>query len=190
MVDIISVEKKYADETEELFSSSADDGRDCESKANSHGQPMSKPVHRRTWSNIRHAQKANYRKVGLRRRAVSDNHFRNHPLQRSQTLTATNRSHYVPSTPTVDEGIIKDADAAAVVNEFRPILDDLGEQINKIEQRFDKQLGAFHKRFEKMEKMQLTILAYIQKLSQSKTFPVQQHTPGTKIPQGMISHGI
>jgi len=185
MVDIISEEKKFTDEAEELFSSSADDGRESESKANSQqwGQPSSKPVHRRTWSNLRLAQKSSFRKVGLRNRAVSDSNYRNSLHQRSRTLTPTNRSHYVPATPHVDENINKDALAA--VRDFRPVLDDLGEQINKIEQRFDKQLGAFHKRFEKMEKMQVTILAYIQKLS-----TVQQNTPGTEIPQGLISEGI
>lgn len=188
MVDLISEEKKLADDAEELFSSSADDGRESESKANTQqwGHPSSNPVHRRTWSNLRLAQKSNFRKVGLRNRASSDN--RHYLHQRSQTLTPTYRSDYVPATPPVHENMNKDAVAA--VRDFRPVLDDLGEQINKIEQRFDKQLGAFHKRFEKMEKMQVTILAYIQKLSRGDTFQMQQNTQGTEIPRGLISEGI
>jgi len=94
----------------------------------------------------------------------------------------------LPASPAVDVGMNK-----ATVEELRSVLNGLSEQVNQVEKRFDKQLGAYHKRFEKMEQMQLTILANIRKLAMTDENPVKsmlQNSVSRKTQEDFLSEHI
>jgi len=166
MDENVSEYKKLSDEPEGISSSSADDNGETESKSNStkYGRPSRRPV----WSNSLR-KRSNFGKVGFRKpgpsRSASLNKGKRPLHERARTLMHLSHVHDLPTSPPAN--VSRNKDTVDIVAELRTVLDGLSEQINQMERRFDKQLGAFHKRFEKMEKMQLTILANIRKFSRS-----------------------
>jgi len=168
MDGIVSEEKKLSTAWAEEFTRSVSHNRKAESKSNSQvdDQPSGKPeyISRRSRS---FRKRSNFGRVGFRKqdvtRAVSvGNGSRLHRRARTMHL-----SHVLdlPASPAADVGI--DTDTVAVMEEFRSLLSGLSGQLTQVEKRLDKQLGAYHKRFEKMEQMQLKILANIRNLAKA-----------------------
>jgi len=179
MNERVNEEKKLSDNPEEL---TADDSK-------SNAEPLKPGYRRRRSSSVK--KKSNFGRVGFKkpdaRRSASAKGER--PLhRRARTLNHLSRARDLPSSTSIDT--TQDGTAMA---ELRTVLDDLSEQFSQMEQRFDKQLGAFHKRFEKMEKMQLAILTNIRELArsdESRMKPMQQEAPSTEIRQDVISKHI
>jgi len=171
MAKIVSEEKKLSGESEEDFNEPACNNRKAESKSNSQlDDQSSKPEYfsRRSRS---FRKKSNFGRIGYRKQeaawAVSVGN-RRRPHQRARTLMHLSHVNDLPASPAVDVGMNKET-----AEECRSVLKGLSDQLNEIEKRFDKQLGAYHKRFEKIEQMQLTILANIRKLVETDENPVK-----------------
>jgi len=194
MDENVSVEKKLSEESEE-YTGLVYRKRKAESKSTSHldDQPMGKPEHGSRRSRL-FRTRSNFRRVGYRKQDATKSDSadkESRPLLRAHTLMHLSPVHNLPASPAVNLSINKETEAA--IKEFRSVLSGLTEQVIQTEKRFDKQLGAYHKRFEKMEKMQLTILANIQKLAmtdQSSVKTIKQDSLNTEIKQDLISSHI
>jgi len=191
MAKIVSEEKKLSGESEEEFTGPACHSRKAESKSNSQlDDQSSKPEKfRRRSRSFR--KKSNFGRIGYRKqeatRAVSVGNGKR-PHQRARTLMHLSHVHDLPTSPAIDVGMNRET-----VEEFRSVLNGLSKHINQIEKRFDKQLGAYHKRFEKMEQMQLTILANIRKLAMTDENPVKsmlQNSVSRKTQEDFLSEHI
>merc|ERR1719285_39606 len=198
MNENVNEEKKLSDDLEEQTSTSDYDNIDADCK--SYPQPLERPsikslsysklceqpaVKARSLSTRSSSfrKKSKFGKVGIRKaatsRAASVAKDKRPVHHRASTLMHVAQVKDVPGSPNV-----KAKKEVETVDELKTVLDGLTEQFSRMEQRFDKQLGAFHKRFETMQTMQLTILAGIGKLARggdSKGKTTQQNTTGTEI---------
>jgi len=104
----------------------------------------------------------NFGKIGLRKPVVNKSMLESRkmlPLHR-RAHTLMHLSNIRSLSPSSSEGT-----NTAAKDELKRVVDNLVEQFGETEQRVEKQLAALHKRFEKMEKMQLAILSTIKKIS-------------------------
>jgi len=171
MAKIVSEEKELSGESEEEFPGLAYDNRKAESKSNSQLDDQSSKPNYFCKRSRSFRKKSNFGRIGYRKReadrAVSVGNG-SRPHQRARTMMHLSHDRDLPTSPAVDVGITKET-----VEDLRSVLNCLSEQINQVEKQFDKKLGAYHKRFETLEQMQLTILANIRKLAITDENPVK-----------------
>lgn len=178
--------KKLSEAPEDLTPSTSDDSREAESKSNSH--PVANYGRRRAHS---FHSKSNFGRIGYRKpnicKSPSITKLRKPSRRRAQTLVNLSNVYDLPVSP--PGGVSNPADAVA---ELRNTIRGLSEQFGEMELRFDKQLGAFHSRFEKLEKMQLTILANIRRFANIDVSSVteQQEATCSKLRHHSISKHI
>jgi len=106
----------------------------------------------------------NFGKIGLRKPVVNKSMLESRKMlplhRRAHTMMHLSNSRSL--SPSSSEG-----PNTAAIDELKRVVDSLVEQFVQTEQRLEKQLAAFQKRFEKMEKMQLAILSTIKKIALS-----------------------